>query len=143
MPTAQSESSMTWTKHGVLCSYTSYCTVALEKKKKKKKKNGAWFSDGYAPFLQRQFGLDVDCMSSKERWAWPRHSTPTDRPAVERDSRDTGNKVFLLVGLTNCPCILRSLGVLHGWGSTSLLEAYIEGITIQFPLNKRPSSNDK
>ena len=30
-----------------------------------------------------------------------RHSTPTDRPAVERDSRDTdtGNKVFLLVGL--------------------------------------------
>ena len=22
---------MTWTKHGVLCSYTSYCTVALEK----------------------------------------------------------------------------------------------------------------
>ena len=39
-------------------------------------------------------------MSSKERWAWPRHSTPTDRPAVERDGRDTGNKVFLLVGLT-------------------------------------------
>ena len=37
---------------------------------------------------------------AKERWAWPRHSTPTDRPAVERDSRDTGNKVFLLVGLT-------------------------------------------
>ena len=27
-----------FTKHGVLCSYTSYCTVALEKKKKKKKK---------------------------------------------------------------------------------------------------------
>ena len=26
-----------FTKHGVLCSYTSYCTVALEKKKKKKK----------------------------------------------------------------------------------------------------------
>ena len=49
--------------------------------------------------MQRQFGLDVDCMSSKERWAWPRHSMPTDRPAVERDSRDTGNKVFLLVGL--------------------------------------------
>ena len=24
-------------------------------KKKKKKKNGAWFSDGYALFLQRQF----------------------------------------------------------------------------------------
>ena len=69
------------------------------KKGKKKKKNGAWFSDGYALFLQRQFSLDVDCMSSKERWAWPRHSTPTDRPAVERDSRDTGNKVFLLVGL--------------------------------------------
>ena len=68
------------------------------KKGKKKKKKGAWFSDGYALFLQRQFGLDVDCMSS-ERWAWPRHSTPTDRPAVERDSRDTGNKVFLLVGL--------------------------------------------
>ena len=36
---------------------------------------------------------------AKEIWAWPRHSTPTDRPAVERDSRDTGNKVFLLVGL--------------------------------------------
>ena len=35
---------------------------------------------------------------AKERWAWPCHSTPTDRPAVERDSRDTGNKVFLLVG---------------------------------------------
>ena len=51
--------------------------------------------------MQRQFSLDVDvdCMSSKERWAWPRHSTPTDRPVVERDSRDTGNKVFLLVGL--------------------------------------------
>ena len=40
-------------------------------------------------------------MSSKERWAWPRHSTQTDRPVVERDSRDTGNKVFLLVGLMN------------------------------------------
>ena len=33
---------------------------------------------------------------AKERWAWPRHS---DRPAVERDSGDTGNKAFLLVGL--------------------------------------------
>ena len=33
---SDAESSMTWTKHGVLCSYTSYCTVALEKKKKKK-----------------------------------------------------------------------------------------------------------
>ena len=31
--TAQSECSMTWTKHNVLCSYTSYCTVALEIKK--------------------------------------------------------------------------------------------------------------
>ena len=66
--------------------------------------------------MQRQFSLDVDCMSSKERWAWPRHSTPTDRPAVERDSRDTGNKVFLLVGpisycvlisyLDLCACVL-------------------------------------
>ena len=33
--TAQSECSRTWTKHDVLCSYTSYCTVALEKKTKK------------------------------------------------------------------------------------------------------------
>ena len=33
-----SECSMTWTKHDVLCSYTSYCTVALEKKKKKREK---------------------------------------------------------------------------------------------------------
>ena len=30
-----SECSMTWTKLNVLCSYTSYCTVVLEKKKKK------------------------------------------------------------------------------------------------------------
>ena len=29
--------------------------------------------------------------NAEERWAWPRHSTPTDRPAVERDSRDTGS----------------------------------------------------
>ena len=40
---------------------------------------------------------------------WPRHSTPTDRPAVERDSRDTGNKVFLLVGLATSSRAFASL----------------------------------
>ena len=69
----------------------------FKKGKKKKKKMGRGFQMA-TPFFCN--ALDVDCMSSKERWAWPRHSTPTDRPAVERDSRDTGNKVFLLVGLT-------------------------------------------
>ena len=36
--TAQSECSMTWTKHDVLCSYTSYCTVALVTNSMEKKK---------------------------------------------------------------------------------------------------------
>ena len=67
----------------------------FQKRQKEKEKRGRGFqmaSCSYALF----FATPV---SSKERWAWPRHTTPTDRPAVERDSRDTGNKVFLLVGL--------------------------------------------
>ena len=74
----------------------------FSKKAKKKKKGGGGGGGGgvfrwlvaATPFF---FATPV---SSKEGWAWPRHSTPTDRPAVERDSRDTGNKVFLLVGLS-------------------------------------------
>ena len=64
----------------------------FQKRQKEKEKRGVVFR-----WLVAATPLPV---SSKERWAWPRHSTPTDRPAVERDSRDTGNKVFLLVGLS-------------------------------------------
>ena len=66
-----------------------------KKAKKKKKKRGRGFQMASCSSYALFFATPV----AKERWAWPRHSTPTDRPAVERDSRDTGNKVFLLVGL--------------------------------------------
>ena len=59
-------------------------THFFSKKAKKKKKGGVVFRWLVAatPFF---FATPV---SFKEGWAWPRHSTPTDRPA--RDSRDTG-----------------------------------------------------
>ena len=78
--------------HLVLVSGIPTDPLFFKKGKKKKKKGGVVFRCLVAatPFF----------CNAKERWAWPRHCTPTDRPAVERDSRDTGNKVFLLVGLS-------------------------------------------
>ena len=43
---------MTWTKHDVVCSYTSYCTVALDKKKKKHEFFSLFSS---ANIIQRKF----------------------------------------------------------------------------------------